>query len=138
MLYDENPPVDLVWERAERFWVCRTVFASGDLSAPSPLLEPEPVRGFPIPYKPGHGIFRAHLGTQDVLLVVGDVEVAGFCDAAKPRLLEADVVDAMHDPELLGCLVIGVVLNVPRTTSQYYVHHLFCPNINIKRMETTK
>lgn len=137
MLYDENPPVDLVWEREGRFWVCRTVFASGDLSAPSPLLEPEPVRGFGIPYKPGHGIFRAPLGSQDVLLVVGDVEVAGFCDAAKPRPLDAEVVDSMHDPDLLGCLVIGVVLNVPRTTDHYYVHHLFCPNINLKQ-ETTK
>ena len=137
MLYDDNPPVDLVWERRARFWVCRTVFASGDLSAPSALLEPEPVRGCEIPYRPGHGIYRAPVGAQDILLVVGDIEVAAFCDAAKPKPSDEAVVDSMADPDLLGCLAIGVLLRIPDTTSWYHVQRLFCPNLNIKQ-EITK
>ena len=132
--HDQDPPVDLIWERHDRLWTCRVVLASGAVSAPSCPLEPEPVRGLRLPHKPGHGIFRS-LGDRTTLLVVGDVELSAFCDAAKPRPTEEQLLDAMFDPDWMGCMVVGVALSVPDTTSWYHVKTLFSPNINTKSLE---
>lgn len=132
--HDQDPPVDVLWERAGRLWTCRLVLASGLVSASSCPLEPESVRGFGIPLKPGHGIFRVP-GDPTTLLVVGDVEVSSFCDAAKPRPQDEQVVDSMYNPDWMGCVIIGVSLIIPDTSSWYHVRTLFLPNINAQSLE---
>lgn len=134
--HDQDPPVDVVWERHSRLWVCRLVFASGSTSCASSPLEPEPVNGLRHPLKPGHGVFRCP-GQPTTLLVVGDAEVAAFCDAAKPRPDQDMILDAMFDPDWMGCLVIGVSLISPDTSSWYHIRTLFEPNINTKSLETS-
>lgn len=125
--YDPDPLLELRWAPDGRYWRCCTVSACGVESGFSPPIEPINPSPGTLRLRPGEGVFIPP-GYPLQGLVVGDVVLAEFCDVAKPRPTEEQLVEHTIDT-LAGVphLVLGVRLVTPHVAPYFHLASLFTP-----------